>query len=117
MYSLILIDLLPNNNWVFVFGIIIALVIYNLWSKNKKLQKEKENFAELASEKAKQLEIENIENQNKIKELLNLSQQKENEQLLIYQKKEAELKNAYHNWALEEFEKFIKSKKMLKVLL
>lgn len=94
---MILLDIILTNGWAIAIGIGIALIIWSLISTNSDLQKQKDNFFKKSTEAEKQLQIDKNESINKLKE-----------QSLTFQKKEAELKVTYQNWAIGEFEKFKK---------
>jgi predicted Holliday junction resolvase-like endonuclease len=83
-YKPIILEILLTDGWIIFLAIFIAIILWILISEKKDLQKRLSEFVE----KVKQKETE-------IKE-----------QELLFDKKEAELKVAYQNWALSELEKF-----------
>lgn len=88
--------------------IFLIVIIVQYLSKNNYKSKA-ENFDKKVKETQNDFEKSNVEYRNKIKEQLTEFNTKINEQTLNYGKKEAELKVACQNWAIEQFEKFKKT--------
>jgi len=88
-----------NEGQLLIAGIILLVLIINLYSKITNAKKQAD---EIKNQKDK--EINDIKRQAQ-----NDFQLKVNEQTAIFKKQEAELKVQYQNWALNELEKFKKT--------
>ncbi|HCY77456.1 MAG TPA: hypothetical protein DHV28_16190 [Ignavibacteriales bacterium] len=83
-YKPIILDILLTDGWIIFLIIVIAIIIWILISEKNDLQKRLTKFIDKVKEKETALK----------------------EQELLFDKKEAELKVSYQNWALSELEKF-----------
>lgn len=92
-----LLDITLTNGWAIAVGLLIVIILFNLFSTISDLKKQKDIYFKKATETENQLKIDKNENQSKLKE-----------QTLTFQKQEAELKVTYQNWAIAEFDKFKK---------
>ncbi len=94
---MILLDITLTNGWAMVMSIAIVLILWSVISSNNDLKKQKDTYFKKVTETEKNFEISKNESSSKLKE-----------QSLTFQKREAELKVSYQNWAFAEFEKFKK---------
>lgn len=90
-----LLDITLTNGWAIGLSIVVVLILFGLYSNNQELEKQKINLSIKTKEYEKQQEFDKNEYQSRIKE-----------QLLEFQKKEAELRVTFQNWAIEQFEKY-----------
>lgn len=79
-----LLDITLTSGWTFVIFISVVIFIYSQYSNNQKLEQE-------------------------IISLTLKTKENEKQQLLEFQRKEAELKVEFQNWAIEQFEKYKQS--------
>lgn len=79
-----LLDITLTSGWTFVIFISVVIFIYSQYSNNQKLEQE-------------------------IISLTLKTKENEKQQLLEFQRKEADLKVEFQNWAIEQFEKYKQS--------